>query len=93
MSADLMLVCHKRNEYYEGNNQACVIVDETSGGMAHTELGAIFQHLEHNPICDIIIARIKYLFPLLEKKSYVKLEDIMQWLEGHKGEKIALECW
>jgi len=96
MSADLMLTCKKRGEFCDGDTEKCIIVDETSMGSPHTEFGMMIKAqagFNMAEIDDKLIARIKHYYEVLEHKDYVKINEVIKWLEEHKGEELEWEQW
>ncbi len=98
MSADMMLICPKRDENYENNTDKCMCIDETSMGTPHTDFGKMvagqFAGLFSGiTVDDDFIEKVKHWYSVLEHKDYVDLERLTTYLEEHKGESLAFECW
>lgn len=91
MSADLMLVSSKKNENFDNHHERCFCIDETSMGEPHTDFGLLLSH--QCIIDDELIKKVKYWFEVLEHKEYIDLEELISWLENHKGEYVETECW
>lgn len=92
MSADLMMVCVKRDEYFDGlNSKDCVCVDEMSMGEPWTEFGKIMQAHEYSEIDDALIERVKHWHSVLTQNC--ELDKVLKWLEDHKGEHLSFEGW
>jgi len=93
MSADLMLICNKQDENYEGNHEKCVFIDETSMGCPWHDFGKIMQQYAYETIDDKLIKKIKNLYQILEHHEGINIKEVIKWLKEHKGESIDMECW
>lgn len=89
MSSDMMLIDDESN--YEKNSEKCVFVDEASMGEPWNEFGKLIG--QAGEINDQLIDRVKHWARVLTIHENASIEDIVTFLEAHKGKYIKTECW
>lgn len=95
MSSDMMLVCRKRGEHFDGDKHAaCLFVTEASAGEPWTEFGKMLAANMPHRVTDEFIERALHWASVLEGMSDPGAADnLRDWLLARRDAEIDIELW